>query len=85
MEQQRPILTSRFLSKYELAKLAGIFFLELQSNRTSYELQGVDSLEEYSISQILERKYDVVLARKLPNGETEDVHLSNLRTEHLRL
>ena len=78
-----PRRTSRFLSKYEFAKLIGMLALELQENKTSHELVDVEDIYKYAAEQIIQKKYDAVISRSLPNGNTEDVHLSVLNTTHL--
>ena len=79
-----PILTSRYLSKFELAKLVGILELDYQQNKTTYELAGVTNMHAFCLQKILDRDYDVVISRSLPNGGSEDVHLQHLYTDHLR-
>lgn len=81
----QPKLTSHYLSKYEFANLIGVLSLELQENKTSHELVDVDDIYKYASTLILQKKYDVVVCRNLPNGRSEDVHLSHLKTTHLFL
>tara|TARA_B110000858_G_scaffold173012_1_gene204492 strand:+ start:665 stop:961 length:297 start_codon:yes stop_codon:yes gene_type:complete len=80
-----PILTSRYLSKYELSKLVGILELDFQKNVTTYELAGVSDVRAFCLKKILDKDYDVVISRSLPNNGNEDVHLRHLHTEHLRV
>ena len=79
-----PVLTSRYLSKYELAKLVGILELDYQKNCTTFELASVNDVRSFCVQKILNRDYDVVISRSLPNGCSEDVHLVHLMTDHLR-
>jgi len=80
-----PIKTSEYLTKYELARLAGIIELQLHNNKT-FIIDSPKSLYEQASDLVLSRSYNIIIRRTLPGEDQyEDVHLKNLFTEHLRI
>ena len=77
-----PIITSKYLTKYELSEAAGILTLEMESSRT-YHFEE-KSIWEIAIENILDKKIDMIFQRKHPNSKVENVSLSELYTDHLR-
>ena len=79
-----PVQTSDYLTRYELARLAGIVELQLQSNDTS-AINTEKSLYEQAVDIVLNKKSNIVIRRNLPADTYEDVALVNLHTDHLKI
>ena len=79
-----PVQTSEYLTRYELARLAGIVELQLQSNDTS-SINTEKSLYEQAVDIVINRKSNIVIRRNLPGDTYEDVALINLHTDHLKI
>lgn len=79
-----PVQTSEYLTRYELARLAGIVELQLQSNDTS-SINTEKSLYEQASDIVLNKKTNIVIRRNLPGDTYEDVALINLHTDHLKI
>ena len=67
-----PVRTSKYLSRYECARLIGLRLLQLQDG------DGVANPWETAMQEIRDRANPGVIRRYLPDGRHEDVAASNL-------
>lgn len=71
-----PLKTSRFITKYELARVIGMRILQLKDSHM--EIQANTTIEKYVIDELKEKKNPCVIRRYLPNGKYEDCAVRNL-------
>lgn len=79
-----PVQTSSYLTRFELARLAGIVELQLQDNKTSV-IDSSKTLHDQAIDIVLNKETDIVIRRILPGDSYEDVSLKTLETSHLKI
>ena len=69
----KPTRTTKYLTRYECARLIGLRILQLQDTE-----EGVANPWETAMDEIRNRVNPAVIRRHLPNGEYEDVAASQL-------
>ena len=81
--QLKPIKTSEYLSKYEKAKVLGIRAMQIAQgapfpSNLTHEKQLTDPLD-IAEKELLAKSSPLIIRRILPNGEFEDVAVSELK------
>ena len=74
-----PVRTSKYLSRYECARVIGLRILQLQ------EGEGVLDPLQTAIEEIKERRNPARIRRYLPDGTHEDVAISELKHDRFLL
>lgn len=71
-----PIKTSKFITKFELARVIGMRLLQLKE--THAEFQQDEKLERIVIQELIDGKNPCVIRRYLPDESFEDCAVKNL-------
>jgi DNA-directed RNA polymerase I, II, and III subunit RPABC2 len=79
---QKKKITTRFLTKYERARILGTRALQLSMNApVMVELEGETDPLQIAQKELRERKIPIIIRRHLPNGSYEDWSLEELIIE----
>ena len=71
----RPVRTSKYITKFELARLIGLRMLQLHEKN---EVADGETAEQMAIREIRTGSNPSVIRRRLPDGCFEDVRVSSL-------
>ena len=74
---KKPCKTTVFMTRFELARLVGLYLLEFPSTLP------MDEAIEDARRKIVDGQYDAIIRRPVNDGY-EDVHVSTLRTTNLQ-
>lgn len=76
-DSYRPIKTSKFITKFELARVIGMRLLQLKESYSECQEEN-GKLEKIVIQELIEGKNPCVIRRYLPNNNFEDCAVKNL-------
>ena len=79
----QPIKSSSKMTRFELARLAGLILLDEEAN-VECEADGFHLKVEKITKAIIDDGVDALIRRPLPEGGYEDVHVCSLTRSHLR-
>jgi DNA-directed RNA polymerase I, II, and III subunit RPABC2 len=81
MSQEKEQKTSQFMTKYEKAKVIGVRALQIRENAPiKIDTNGETDPRRIALMELRQRKIPIIIRRRLPNGEFEDVSANNLIT-----
>ena len=83
MAQPIAIKSSSKMTRFELARLAGLVLLDEEA-RVECEGDGLHYKVEKIMHTIIDDGVDALIRRPLPEGGYEDVHVCSLTRSHLR-
>ena len=84
--RMRPVETSEYLSKYELARVVGLRALQIVSDVHAPETGGEkEAPHKRAMREVAEGKLAWCVRRYLPNGSHEDCDIRHLKVDTLAL